>query len=215
MNTKRILSIVLALATCSCYGQELKTFEARNGVDFAYELMLPEGYDKSKSYELAMVFSEIEADNHGFEPTRSALKEVQGLKNMILFIPKVPLGKPHWISHPIHHGLNDFMKNMRSSYGKPNQKFHFIGHLRGGRVAQTYSGMSSEYVASVSFANSTHWTITKQEYFDGIFNLGFKVYVYSDQPAKNLALNVSKTIFKQVSDFGNAISLIDEKIRSY
>lgn len=215
MNIKGIFTIVLALATGSCYAQDQKTYEARNGVDFAYELILPEGYSKDQSYELAVVFTEIEAENKGFEPTMSALKEIKGLKHTILFIPKVPLGKPHWISHPIHHGLNDFMDSMRGKYGKRNQKFHFIGHLLGGRVAQTYSGMSSEYVASVSFANSTHWPITKQEYFDGIFNKGFKVYVYSSTPANELALNVSKTSFNKVKDFENAILLIDEKIKPH
>lgn len=212
---KGICTLILALLTYSCYSQELKTFEARNGVDFAYSVILPEGYQKSKRYELAMVFTEIEAENNGFEPTMSVLKEIKGLKNTILFIPKVPVGKPHWISHPIHHGLNDFMKNMREAYGNKNQNFHFIGHLMGGRVAQTYSGMSSEYVASVSFANSTHWSITKQEYFDGIFNKGFKVYVYSSKPAESLPLDVSKTTFSKVKDFEKAIMSIDQKIRHY
>lgn len=214
MNIKGIFTLILALATCSCYGQEIKTFEARNGVDFAYEVILPDGYNKNKSYELAIVFSEIEVEEKGFEPTLSALKQVKGLKNTILFVPKVPVGKPHWISHPIHHGLNDFMKNMRSAYGKRDQKFHFIGHLLSGRVAQTYSGMSSEYVASVSFVNSTHWSITKQEYFDGIFSHGFKIHVYSDKPAKELPINVSKTTFKKVVDFGEGLTLIDSNIKA-
>lgn len=215
MHTKGIFTLTLSLILCSCYGQEIKTFEARNGVDFAYEVILPEGYNKSKSYELAVVFSEINLDEKGYEPTLTALKKVSGLKNTILFVPKVPVGKPHWISHPIHHGLNDFMKNMRSTYGKRDQKFHFIGHLLGGRVAQTYSGMSSEYVASVSFTESTHWSVTKQEYFNGILNMDFKVYVYSSKPAKDLPINVAKTTFKKVTDFGKAISMIDEKITDY
>lgn len=215
MKIKGILMLTLALVTTACYGQDTKTFKARNRVDFAYEVILPEGYEKGKSYELAVVFSEINVDEKGYQPTLSAVKQVKGIKNTIFFIPKVPAGKPHWISHPIHHGLNDFMKSMRSTYGKPNQKFHFVGHLKGGRVAQTYSGMSSEYVASVSFAHSTHWTITKQEYFEGIFNLGFKVYVYSNQPADKLALDVSKAAYGKTSDFGKTITMIDSKIRSY
>lgn len=215
MHTKGIFTLILTVTLCSCYGQELKKFEARNGVDFTYEVILPEGYDKSKSYELAVVFSEKDRKEKGFEPTLKALISVKGLKNTILFVPKVPVGKPHWISHPIHHGLNDFMKNMRSTYGKRDQKFHFIGHLLGGRVAQTYSGMSSEYVASVSFTESTHWPITKQEYFNGILNMEFKVYVYSSKPSKDLSINVSKTTFKKVTDFGEAISMIDKKITNY
>lgn len=215
MKIKGILMLTLALVTSASYGQDTKTFKARNRLDFAYEVILPEGYEKGKSYELAVVFSEINVDENGYEPSLSALKQVKGIKNTIFFISKVPVGKPHWISHPIHHGLNDFMKSMRSIYGKPNQKFHFIGHLKGGRVVQTYSGMSSEYVASVSFAHSTHWTITKQEYFEGIFNLGFKVYVYSNQPADKLALDVSKAAYSKTNDFGKAITMIDSKIRSY
>lgn len=212
MNIKALFTLTLILATCSCYAQDFKTFEARSGVDFSYQIILPKGYDQSKSYELAIVFSEIERDNKGFEPTLSALKRVKGLKNTILFVPQVPVGKPHWISHPIHHGLNDFMKNMSERYGKRGQKFHFIGHLLGGRVAQTYSGMSSEYVASVSFAHSTHWSITKQEYFDGIFNKGFDIYVYSNMPAESLALNVTKAHFRKANDFEASMSMIDQQV---
>ncbi|GAB5525391.1 MAG: hypothetical protein Roseis2KO_32630 [Roseivirga sp.] len=212
---KGICLLILALLTYSCYSQGIKTFEARNGVDFAYTVILPEGYQKNKSYELAMVFTEIETEDKGFEQTLAVLNKLKGLNNMILFIPKVPTDKPHWISHPIHHGLNDFMKNMRDDYGSKSQKFHFIGHLKGGRVAQTYSGMSSEYVASLSFANSTHWPITKQEYFDDIFNKGFKVYVYSSEPAESLAIDVSNTTFNQVKDFEKAILTIDRKVRNY
>lgn len=214
MNTKAFFTLTFVLATCSIHAQDFKTFESRSGVDFSYRVILPEGFDKGKSYELAMVFSEIERDNKGFEPTLAALSDMKSLKNTILFVPKVPVGKPHWISHPIHHGLNDFMKNMAEEYGKSGQKFHFIGHLLGGRVAQTYSGMSSEYVASMSFAHSTHWSITKQEYFDGIFNRGFDIYVYSNEPATSLALDVSKTHFKKIKSFEAAMAWIDEQIKS-
>ncbi|GEM_PF-3671060 len=215
MNTKALFTLTLILATCSCYAQDFKTFESRSGVDFSYQVILPEGYNKSKSYELAIVFSQIERDNQGLEPTLTALNNLKGLKNTILFVPKVPVGEPHWISHPIHHGLNDFMKNMAEQHGKRGQKFHFIGHLLGGRVAQTYSGMSSEYVASVSFAHSTHWSITKQEYFDGIFNRGFDIYVYSTEPAEKLALNVSSAHFEKTKDFGAALTMIDRQIKSF
>lgn len=204
----------LMLITTACYTQDSRQFKARNGVNFAYEIVFPADYDKDKSYELAMVFSEIEVKNSGYAPTLAGLRNSKRLANTIFFVPKVPVKRPHWISHPIHHGLNDFMRGMRDAYGKEGQKFHFIAHMLGGRVAQTYSGMSSEYVASVSFAHSTHWDITQQQYFEEIFGRGFKVYVYDSQNPKQLSIDVSRARFIQSESFSKALEMIDARVRS-
>ena len=57
-NTFLSLLLVVA-AALSCEAQETKSFKAYNGITFDYELVLPEGYSKSKSYQLAVLFTEV------------------------------------------------------------------------------------------------------------------------------------------------------------
>lgn len=212
-HLKSILSFILITFTFSSFAQEVKTHKARNGVAFDYQIIFPVNYSKDKPYELAMVFSELERTDKAQSGTISILNNLKGLTNMVLVVPRVPKGESDWISHPIHHGLNDLMDKVREQYGNQNQKFHFIGYKLGGRVAQTYSGMSKQYVASLQLAHSTHWKSTKQEYFDQVFNNGFKVYVY-DKGTKGLGIDVSKTQFERTTGLSQALMQIDGKIKS-
>jgi len=212
MSNIKILLIAIGLLSINLSkAQKTRQFKAKNGVRFEYAVILPEGFTANKSYELAMVFTQIEKEHKGYESTLNDLGNGGKLENTILFIPKVPLGKPHWISHPIHHGLNDLMDELSGKYGKRDQRFHFIGHLFGGRVAQTYSGMSSQYVSSVAFINSQHWSITKQQYFNQILDLGFPVKVYAEEAQEALPIDVSKTTFRRVDSFEQGLQLFDQQ----
>lgn len=209
-----IIALILALPTLGI-GQGTKHFTAYNKIKFDYEVIFPKGYEKGKSYELAMVFTEIEPSKDDYASGVKAIRENESLKNTILFIPKNPIGESDWISHPIHHGLNDLMKSLRASHGNKNQKFHFIGYKLGGRVAQTYSKMSSQFVKSLIFAHSDHWKITKQEYFDKAFSMGFNIHVYDSKRPEKFPLDISKAKYKQSENLQSAISLIDKSIDTH
>lgn len=211
---KNLVSItLLVIASISCHSQperqSLESFEAYNGIMFEYEIIFPEKYTDERAYELAILFSETAEGDHSWD---KALHEAESLnlENLILIVPKVPLGNKHWKSHPIHHGLNDLMKSLRKKYANSSKKFHFIGYGAGHNVAQTYSNMSSDYVASMSIINGEYWNDSKQEWFDLVINKDIPVYIYEfDQ--KRVKLDLSKSTFKSIESFDEAMRMIDAR----
>ena len=189
--------------------QEVSTFKAYNSVRFEYAIHLPEGYEKGDTYELVMLFSEIEPKNNRWETAIGELKSHHHTKT-IYVVPKVPLGRPHWKSHPIHHGLNDLMDKVREEYGKANQQFHFIGYKEGGDVAQTYAKMSREYVESLTYLQAEHWSWTKQPYFNQNLDGGIPVRVLDHREAAGIPIDVSKARFYKVSGFVNGLKQLEQ-----
>ena len=199
-----ILVLILMYSCTSAQETDLKAFEAYNKINFQYKLIFPVDYDAKKKYEMAFLFTETHKNDQGWAPSMESLKKAAKLNNMILVVPKIPLSNDHWKTHPIHHALNDLMKNLRDEYGVKGQKFHFIGYKIGQDVAQTYSNMSHEYVKSYSIVFGTYWKKNKQEWFDKVLDKNIPVYVYDQSDKKEIPLNISKTTFEKVASFSDA-----------
>jgi hypothetical protein len=205
------LLLPFLLLTLTCQGQDTKRFKAYNGIEFEYSLLFPKNYSTSTQYQLAVVFTEVEKLDNVYLETIAGLSK-QEFSNTIFIIPKVPLGEPHWKSHPIHHALNALMDQVNTGYGKKGQKFHFVGYKAGCNVAQTYASMSFQYVASLSLVHSTYWSKNKQEYFDNIADKNAPIFIYETLDQEAIKINLSKTTFIQEEDWLKAFKMIDNRL---
>ena len=152
-----ILTLILNASCIQAQSNTFKKHKAFNSVTFEYAVLLPENFDSDKPYKTIVSFAGVNPKDDVSEETITSLWKNHKSYNAIIIIPKVPIGKSDWISHPIHHGFNDFLKFIKGQYKVENEKFHFVGYKGGCVPAQTYISMLEFPPASLTVLSSDNW----------------------------------------------------------
>ncbi|OUR91910.1 hypothetical protein A9Q87_08905 [Flavobacteriales bacterium 34_180_T64] len=152
-----ILAFILSTNCIQAQSNAFKTYKAFNGITFEYALLLPENFDSNKSYKTIVSFAGVEPKDDLSEATITTLWKNHKRHHTIVIVPKVPIGESDWISHPIHHGFNDFLKFIKGQFKVKNKKFHFVGYQGGCVPAQTYISMLDFPPASLTVLSSDNW----------------------------------------------------------
>ena len=180
MNPFRLIVLTIFIPFLSCDAQNGKqdNFKAYNGVEFEYTVLLPGDYNGDKSYKTVIAFAGMDSDKDLADWSIQNLWKHQQHYNSIIVVPRVPVGKPHWISHPIHHGLNDFIKYIHNNYQVKDGKVHFLGYKDGCIPAQTYITMLNSEPASLTIFSSQYWEHYNKSTFDELARLKIPVRIY-------------------------------------
>ena len=152
-----VLTFILNTSCVKAQSNAFKRYKAFNGITFEYALLLPGNFDSDKSYKTIVSFAGVEPKDDVSEETIMTLWKNHKTHNTIIIVPKVPIGESDWISHPIHHGFNDFLKFIKGKYKVKNEKFHFVGYKGGCVPAQTYISMLEFPPASLTVLSSDNW----------------------------------------------------------
>lgn len=124
-----------------------------NGIEIKYHIILPENYNKSKTYPAMLAYP---PGSQGKTSADWALSEfwgtAAGTKDWIIVVPVAP--KNGWINHPSHHALNDLLKTVKRNYEIEDGKFHMVGFESGARPAATFALMSKQYFQSLTIISS-------------------------------------------------------------
>lgn len=192
--------------SCNALSENQKRFKAFNGVEFEYSVLLPIDYQSSKAYRTVIAFAGMEPEKDLAEWSETHLWKNHQNYQSIIIVPEVPLGKEHWISHPIHHALNDFIKHIHKNYRVKDQKVHFMGYKDGCIPAQTYITMLDRNPASLILFSSQYWEHYDKATFDGLakVNIPVKIY-YSD--SDNTSIFESKKVLQELQKRNVKVSL--------
>ena len=135
---------------------EYRILKARNRLTVPYQVVLPENYDASMTYQGLVAFS---PGNGGRASADWAIEKLWSGENSdwIIVVPVVPEPEGRWMSHPSHHALNDLMDHIRSEYNIRDNRFHVLGFHSGGGPAATFSLMSKDYFKSVTTVGAWNW----------------------------------------------------------
>jgi tetratricopeptide (TPR) repeat protein len=134
--------------------QEYVQFKAHNGVELAYKVITPQGYDRSKTYPALVLFPA----GNGPRSADWANEQLLGSgdsKDWLVVYPIAP--ERGWFTHPSHHALNAMLDEVRDSYKIEGNKYYLAGFGSGTRVATTYSQMSHEYFLTLTTFSAWHW----------------------------------------------------------
>lgn len=187
---------------------ETQQFKAFNGIRFEYSLLLPEGYDRSRPYEIIALLCETHDGHKAWEKTMDQMTEIN-LDQSIVIVPKIPLGKDGWGTHPIHHAFNDLLKHVRKTHGQADQKFHLIGLEAGQEVAFWWTYGSKELIASTSIINGDLWPQDHwdQKWYNNLMRSDIPIYAYeSYKPSK---FDMSKIKFREIKTLEKVINNIE------
>ncbi len=187
---------------------ETQQFKAFNGIRFEYSLLLPDNFDRSKTYKIVALLCETHKSHNAWEKTMDQLAGID-LDESIVIVPKVPLGKDSWGTHPIHHAFNDLLKHVRKTHGKAKQKIHLIGLEAGQEVAFWWTYGSKELIASTSIINGSLWQQDHwdQKWYDNLMRSGIPIYAYeTTRPAK---FDMSKIKFRDAAKLEQVIDQIE------
>jgi len=159
----------------------LNRFEAFNGIQFEYGLLLPDGFDRSKHYEMVALLCETHINDQAWESTMERLSQFK-LEEVIVILPKVPIGKDSWGTHPIHHAFNDLLKSVRKSHGHADQKFHLVGYEAGQEVSFWWTYGSANLISSTSVVNGTLWDQKHwdEKWYRNLTGSGVPIYAYEE-----------------------------------
>ena len=127
-----------------------KVLKAHNGIKIPYKVLLPENYDKTRSYDAMLFFP---SGQQGKESMNHAIQDLFGdgsRRDWIVVCPAAP--KEGWYTHPSHHALNELMDKVRDQHRIKGNRFHLVGYRSGGYPAFTYANMSRSYFQSVTIA---------------------------------------------------------------
>ncbi len=174
------IALIMTMISVSTYAQS-KTFErykSHNNIQFEYTVLLPKNFDNHKAYETIVAFAGHEAKKDKAVWSLDQLWANHQNYPYIIVVPKVPLGKQHWISHPIHHGLNDFLEHLKKNYKVKDGKFHFLGYKDGCIPAQTYITMLNYPPASLTVFSSEYWDHYNKSTYDGLAKLKIPVNLF-------------------------------------
>ena len=175
-----IVIISALILSISCFQSESNTFEtykAFNNITFEYNMLLPANFDSNKAYKTIVSFAGVESKDDLSEETISTLWNNHQSYNAIIIVVKVPLEESNWISHPIHHGLNDFLKSIKEKHKVEKEKFHFVGYKGGCVPAQTYISMLEFPPASLTVLSSNYWDHYDDSNFSRLAKLKIPVYL--------------------------------------
>ena len=152
-----ILTFIFSANSIQRQSNTFKRYKAFNGITFEYAVLLPEKFDSNKSYKTIVSFAGFKPKDDESEKTIVTLWKNHKMYNSIIIVPKIPIGESQWVSHPIHHGFNDFLKFIKGKYKIKDQKFHFVGYKGGCVPAQTYISMLEFPPASLTVLSSDYW----------------------------------------------------------
>ena len=172
-----IFAIILNVSCIQVQSSAFETYKAFNGITFKYMVLLPEKFDSEKSYKTIVSFAGVKSKDDTSEETITTLWKNHKSYNAIIIVVKVPVGESDWISHPIHHGLNDFLKSMKEKYKVENEKFHFVGYKGGCVPAQTYISMLEFPPASLTVLSSDYWDHYDDKNFSRLSKLKIPVHL--------------------------------------
>lgn len=187
---------------------ETQHFKAFNGIRFKYSLLLPEGYDRSRPYEIIALLCETHDSHKAWAKTMDQMTEIS-LDQSIVIVPQIPLGKDGWGTHPIHHAFNDLLKHVRKTHGQTGQEFHLIGLEEGQEVAFWWTYGSKELIASTSIINGDLWQQDRwdKKWYNNLMQSGIPIYAYeSDKPSK---FDMSEIKFREVQTLEKVIDNIE------
>ncbi|MCH7549315.1 MAG: hypothetical protein IH969_07265 [Candidatus Krumholzibacteriota bacterium] len=149
---------------------EYQAFEAPNGIELGYKVLLPSDFDAAKTYPGLILFP----PGNGSRTADWALSELLGddddTRGWIVVYPVGP--ERGWFTHPSHHALNGLLDMLKTRYHIEGGKFHLAGFEAGARTATTYSQMSREHFQSLTVFSGWHWRSFDNDQlgaaFDGI-----------------------------------------------
>ena len=172
-----IFAIILNVSCIQVQSSAFETYKAFNGITFKYMVLLPEKFDSEKSYKTIVSFAGVKSKDDTSEETITTLWKNHKSYNAIIIVVKVPVGESDWISHPIHHGLNDFLKSMKEKHKVENEQFHFVGYKGGCVPAQTYISMLEFPPASLTVLSSDYWDHYDDKNFSRLSKLKIPVHL--------------------------------------
>lgn len=211
------LMIILTTLGCKAQHGDQDHFRAYNGVEFEYKVLLPKNYNVDKSYKTVIAFAGMDSDKDLADWSVHNLWKNHQNYNSIIVVPRVPVGKPHWISHPIHHALNDFIKYIHKTYNVDGGKVDFVGYKDGCIPAQTYITMLNREPASLTLFSSQYWEHYNKSTFDELaaVNIPVRIYYTGDDSKelfrrKHVEGELKKRKVKVTVDIENdAVSVLD------
>ncbi|EZH71944.1 hypothetical protein ATO12_04815 [Aquimarina atlantica] len=192
-----IVALFVNTSFLSAQTKGFKRYKAFNGITFEYTVLLPKGYDNNKSYNTAVAFAAVDAKNDQTIWSVNNLWKNHKNYDYIIIIPKVPVNEPDWLSHPIHHGFNDFLKFVKKSYKVKHQKIHFIGYKDGCIPAQTYITALEYPPASLTLLSSNYWEHYNNKEYTLLTQLKIPIRLFYTKKDKN-ASQVKQNIVKKL-----------------
>lgn len=130
-------------------------FEFRNGVECAFEVILPHDHNAAEPCEAIVCFPPGQGRKRSADWfTAEVLGEEARAAGKIIVVLAAP--ERGWQNHPAHHALEGLLKQIRKEH-KIDGKFHAVGFAEGARSAGTYSRMSAKYFQSLTTLSSRAW----------------------------------------------------------
>jgi len=175
-----IALIVVIFFSINCIQAQTSTFnkyKAFNGVAFEYTVLVPKDFDSNETYKTIVSFAGVDRKDDASNTSITTLWKNHKNYNSIIIIAKVPVGESDWISHPIHHGFNDFLKYIKTIYNVENQKFHFLGYKGGCVPAQTYVSMLEYPAASLTVLSSGYWDHYNEREYNRLAKLNIPINI--------------------------------------
>ncbi len=204
------LAAVMTTGFVSSNRYSVHEFKAFNGIKFEYALLLPVDFDRSQQHEIVALHCETHKTDEAWDETMASLASID-LSRTILIVPKVPMGKDGWGTHPIHHAFNDLLKSVRKSHGKPHQKFHLVGLEAGQEVAFWWTYGSSSLLASTTVINGQLWKEDRWDlkWYNNLSSLNVPLYAYEETvPSK---FDMSNIHFKPLTTISTVLRDIEER----
>ena len=145
--------------------QDYDSFTAHNRIKVPYKVLLPNNFDKSKTYKGLVAFPPGNFGPASADWLIENLFNNQANNDWVITVVLAP--EDGLINHPSHHALNDLMKHIRKQYQIAGNKFHFLGYHGGGQPAATYSQMSKSYINGVTTIGAYAWEDWQDKHLDG------------------------------------------------
>ncbi len=155
--------------------QKYQSFTAYNGIKISHSVIFPENFDPSKAYKGMVAFPSGDYGKASADWMIDSLLKYRANKDWIITVVTAP--KEGLINHPVHHALNDLMKNIRNKYSIKNNKFHFLGYQSGSQPAVTYSQMSKSYVSGLTTIGGYSWNDWKESNLKKFANTSIQLLV--------------------------------------
>jgi tetratricopeptide (TPR) repeat protein len=132
---------------------EYVDFRGDNGVEMAYHVVLPAGYERGRTYRTVVFFP----PGSGSRSADWALENWVAEENEDWIVVLAVGPARGWFTHPSHHALEDMLDELKRDLNPAGETFHVAGFGEGARVATTYSRMSGAYFSSLTTFGATHW----------------------------------------------------------
>jgi len=161
---------------------EFKTFNAFNGVEIEYTVLVPDNYNDQKGSPGLVSFGSMKYNKDMAKWTITHIWSNYKNGQHIIVVPIAPKdGRNGWINHPTHHALNDLLKHIKKNYHIANGTFTAFGYKDGSVAAQTYIEMSSNYFKGLVVCSSHYWDHYDAKAFDKLKRLDVPITIICGQ----------------------------------